>query len=138
MMDNQTGSTPVRLIMAQVPSSGIQSSEQYVQLPSMQQLVSHNAKQTLIQPMLSPQAETQTVVQLPSMQQLISQTAKPAHVQQMMSSPAENQTIVQQAGSIGGQPLFPGQIGIPSMLSKYHIYSVIRQGYLLPEIILKI
>lgn len=123
MMDNQTGSTPVRLIMAQIPNSGVQSSEQYVQLPSMQQLVSHNAKQTLIQPMMSPQAENQTVVQLPSMQQLISQTAKPAQVQQMMSPPAENQTIVQQAGSIGGQPIFPGQIGIPSVLNQGGMYA---------------
>ena len=119
MMDSQTGSTPVRLIMAQIPSSGVPSSEQYVQLPSMQPLVTHNAKQTLIQPMMSPQAENQTLVQLPSMHQLISQTTKPAQVQQMMSPQADNQTIIQQTGSISGQPVFPGQVGIPSVLSMF-------------------
>lgn len=121
-MDNLAGATPVRFIMAQIPSSRVPSSEQYVQLPSMQQLVSPNAKHTLIQPMMSPpQAESQTVVQLPSMQQLISQTAKPVQLQQMVSPSGESQTVVHQTGAVGGQPVFPGQMGMPSVLSMYSL-----------------
>ena len=120
MMDNQPGATPVRLIMAQAPNSGIPSSEQYVQLPSMQQLVSPNGKQTLMQPMLSPpQAENQTVVHLPSMQQLISQTAKPVQLQQMISPQGDSQTVVQQSATVGAQQMFPGHMGMPSVFSKY-------------------
>ena len=105
--------------MAQIPSSGVTSSEQYVQLPNMQQLVTNNAKQTMIQPMMSPQAENQTLVQLPSMHQLLSQTTKPAQVQPMISPQGDGQTIVQQTGAIGAQPVFPGQVGMPSLISMF-------------------
>ena len=118
-MDNGPGATPVRFIMAQAPSSGVPTSEQYVQLPSMQQLVSPNGKPTLMHPMLSPpQAENQTLVQLPSMQQLISQTAKPVQLQQVISPQGENPTVVQQSATVGAQQMMPGQIGMPSFISK--------------------
>ena len=146
-MDNGPGgATPVRFIMAQAPSSRVPTSDQYVQLPSMQQLVSPNGKQTVMHPMLSPpQAENQTLVQLPSMQQLISQTAqlpsmqqlisqtaqlpsmqqlisqtaKPVQLQQVISPQGESQTVVQQSAAVGPQPMMPGQMGMPSFISKY-------------------